>query len=89
MSIKATNEAPAGIRAGLKGSYGWLSQDHLDAITGPGTATWKVMLYALCFLHSVVQERRKFGPLGFNAPYEFNQSDLSASMQFIQNHIVS
>merc|ERR1719502_2029055 len=87
ISIKATNEAPAGIRAGLKGSYAWLTQDHLDAITGTSASTWKTMLYALCFMHSIVQERRKFGPLGFNVPYEFNQSDLSASVQFMNNHL--
>merc|ERR1719261_1477762 len=84
MSIKLTNEAPAGVRAGLKGSFAWLNQDVLDAVSVPA---WKSMLYALCFMHTVVQERRKFGPLGFNIPYEFNQSDLSASVQFMQNHL--
>jgi len=83
-SIKLTNEAPAGVRAGLKGSYQWLNQDVLDAVSQPA---WKNMLFALCFMHTVVQERRKFGPLGFNIPYEFNQSDLSASVQFMQNHL--
>ena len=34
MSIKVTNEAPAGIRAGLNGTYAWLTQDNLDAISG-------------------------------------------------------
>ena len=84
MSIKITNEAPAGVRAGLKASYAWVNQDMLDAVTQP---QWKSMLYALCFMHTIVQERRKFGPLGFNIPYEFNQSDLSACVMFMQNHL--
>ena len=66
MSIKVTNEAPAGVRAGLKASYANISQDTLDIISHP---QWKTMLYALCFLHTVVQERRKFGPLGFNSAW--------------------
>ena len=85
MSIKITNEAPAGVRAGLKASYNTtITQDTLDAVSMP---QWKSMLYALAFMHTIVQERRKFGPLGFNIPYEFNTSDLQASMTFMQNHL--
>jgi dynein heavy chain len=84
MGIKITNEAPVGLRAGLRASYAWVTQDMLDAVP---RHEWRQLLFVQCFLHSIVQERRKFGPIGWNVPYEFNQGDLSACTQFLQNHL--
>ena len=84
-SIKVTNEAPVGMRAGLKRSYAWVTQDMIDTVP---RVEWRQLLWVLCHLHSVTQERRKFGAMGWSVPYEFNQADLNACALFLQNHIL-
>lgn len=83
-SLKFTNEPPAGVRAGLKRTYENMSQDLLDYSE---STFYLPLIYAVSFLHTVVQERRKFGPLGWNIPYEFNSADWLASCMFMQNHL--
>ena len=61
-----------------------VDQDRLERVD---TAQWRQLLFALCFLHSVVQERRKYGPLGWCIPYEYNNGDLQSCMLFLEKHL--
>jgi len=85
MSVKVTNEPPKGIKAGLYKTFTTLvNSEFLEKIDHPN---WRVLAFSCCFLHSVVQERRKFGELGWCIPYEFNNSDLEASLEFIEKYL--
>jgi len=40
---------------------------------------YKKLLFCLCYFHSVLIERRKFLMLGWNIPYDFNDSDFEVT----------
>jgi len=87
MCSKVTNDPPAGLRAGLLRSYTpgvMVDQERLEQVE---TVQWRQLLFALCFLHSVIQERQKFGPLGWCIPYEYNNGDLQSHMLFLEKHL--
>jgi dynein heavy chain len=82
MAIKVTLEPPAGLQAGLFRTYTTMvSQELIDKIDHE---KWRTLVYTMSFLHSIVQERRKFGPIGWCVPYEYNNSDLDACLIFLE-----
>uniref|UniRef100_A0AAZ3Q3C2 Dynein heavy chain 1, axonemal n=1 Tax=Oncorhynchus tshawytscha TaxID=74940 RepID=A0AAZ3Q3C2_ONCTS len=66
---KMTIEPPRGIKANLLKTYLSLNDDFITTCT-------RSLLLSLCLFHGNAIERRKFGPLGFNIPYEFTDGDL-------------
>ena len=83
--IKITNEPARGLKANIRGSYYDMDSQFLESCSKP--EEFKKLLYALCFFHAVIQERRKFGALGWNIAYEWNNSDRSVSQTMLKNYI--
>lgn len=77
-----TVESPRGLKANLLKTFGSSGAGivsekmYEESSSKPG---WHTLLYGLCLFNAVIHERKKFGSLGYNIPYEFNDSDLEVS----------
>lgn len=74
-SVKMTIEPPQGIRDNLKKSYESMNKDEFNADKDIHPQ-FRSLLYGLCFFHAIIQDRRKYGPIGWNIAYEFTYEDL-------------
>lgn len=84
-SLKLTNEPPKGLKANLLRSIQLVvPQATWDTPMGEKERAWRKLLFGLLFFHGAIQERKKYGPIGWNIKYEFNDSDLQFSKQVLQ-----
>jgi dynein heavy chain len=82
-----TNEPPRGFRANLVRSFGNMIKEEDWEGLPTKELQWKKLLCGLCFFHANVQERRKFGPLGWNIRYAFDESDLETSIAVLRRFL--
>ncbi|XP_074663059.1 dynein axonemal heavy chain 6-like [Tubulanus polymorphus] len=85
--LKMTVESPHGLKNNLMASFGSggvgiiPEKTYESASCGPA---FKTLLFGLCFFNAVIHERKKYGSLGWNVAYEFNDSDLEVSVLQLQ-----
>jgi dynein heavy chain len=84
-SIKLTNEPPAGLKANIKRAWIYFPKEEIDEKDNK----MKCILWGLCFFHSTVIERRRFGPKGWNMSYPFNIGDLRDSYSVLNKYFES
>jgi len=84
-SRKITTEPPQGLGSNIKRLYQPFEAEEFEhACSKP---VYKRLLFSLAFFHSVLLERRKFGMLGWNIPYDFNDSDFAISNDILKLYL--
>ena len=83
-SLKVVTEPPNGLKLNMRASYSKITEETLAECPHEG---FRPLVYVLSFFHAVVQERRKYGKLGWNVPYDFNETDMRISMTLINTYL--
>ncbi len=73
--IKMTTEPPKGLRSNLMTLFNTIPEEQFGRCSLQ--FIYKKLLFGLVWFHALLLERRKFKSLGFNVPYDFNESDFA------------
>ena len=81
--IKMTFEPPKGLKNSLIRAFS-TQETTISNDDEKKSDKFKKIFFSLAFFHSVVNERKHYGPLGWNIPYEFSLSDFLISCSQIK-----
>ncbi|KAJ8266677.1 hypothetical protein GJAV_G00133350 [Gymnothorax javanicus] len=83
-SLKVVTEPPNGLKLNMRATYFKISHQSLTSCPHPA---FRSLVFVLAFFHAVVQERRKYGKIGWNVPYDFNESDFLVCMEILNTYL--
>lgn len=83
-SLKVVTEPPDGLKLNMRSTLARLDENVLEECDHPA---YRPLVYVLTFLHAVVQERRKYGKIGFNVAYDFAGSDYAVSRRLVSLYL--
>merc|ERR1712196_494932 len=84
MSLKVVTEPPNGLKLNMRQSYSKVEEEDLASCPHK---RFRPLVYVLAFFHAVVQERRKYGRIGWNVAYDFNESDFRISLSIVNTYL--
>jgi dynein heavy chain len=92
VGVKMTNEPPKGLRANLMRTYSNMDPNIFEGLVDGDGKDWseqkvtafRKLLFGFCFFHAVAQDRRKYGPIGWNIPYAFTNEDIMTCRRQLQ-----
>jgi dynein heavy chain, axonemal len=83
-SLKVVTEPPNGLKLNIRSSYLKMTDETLQDCQHDA---FKPLVYVLAFFHAVQQERGKYGKIGWNVKYDFNDSDFRVSMTILRTYL--
>lgn len=83
-SLKVVTEPPDGLRLNMRSLYSKVSEQELESCPH---RDFRELVYVLAFSHAVIQERKKFGKIGWNVTYDFNDSDFRICIRLINMYL--
>lgn len=81
--LKIAVEPPQGLKSNLLQMFGYGGSGEVteEVFDKPDCGPWwKKILFSLCLFSAVLNERKAYGTLGWNIPYQFSSSDLEVSV---------
>ncbi|XP_053336632.1 dynein axonemal heavy chain 10 [Clarias gariepinus] len=83
-SLKVVTEPPNGLKLNMRATYFKIPPETLTSCPHPA---FRSLVYVLAFFHAVVQERRKYGKIGWNIAYDFNESDFQVCLEILNTYL--
>ena len=82
--FQIVTEPPNGLKLNMRSTYYKINPTSLTECLHPAFPT---LVFVLAFFHAVVQERRKYGKVGWNVSYDFNESDFQVCMDIMRTYL--
>ena len=83
-SLKVVTEPPDGLGANVRQNFSKMTDEIFESCP---KEEFKQLVYVLSFFHATIQERKKYGKIGWNVMYDFNDGDFRISWRLIHLYL--